>query len=247
MLFVDESGTPPNPGAPIPRYFVVGGVIIPESAWTPVKDRLLGLKARRGIRGEFKWRYFAPGNAEQRNPMRHLCQSARDEIRKELYQIICRTKGIKSIAAICSAAAAYQMPSISDQSGIYHLTYKTVTERFQYYLQDVTDAPCARGIVIADHRGKDDDKGLRAHHQMLLHSSAEFVSTYKNLVESLFLQRSELSIGIQLADLIAGAVWRKFERNDAVWYGHMETSLRRGPNGDPSGYGIIRVPKRNWA
>jgi hypothetical protein len=102
------------------------------------------------------------------------------------------------------------------------------------------------GIIISDHRGSEDDKRLRTHHQKLLYSSAEFVSTYKNLAESLFFQHSNLSIGIQFADMVAGAIWRKYERNDDRWFGSIEPSLRRSPTGDVAGYGIIKVPKRDW-
>lgn len=208
---------------------------------------MLGLKARRGIRGEFKWRYFTPVNDEPRNPMRRLDQSARNEIRTELYQIICSGSAIKTMAAICSAPAVYAMPSVNSQDDLYHLTYKTLSERFQYYLQDES-APGNKqlGMIVSDHRGSHDDRRLRRHHQMLLHSGAEFTSQYKNLVEGLFLEPSNLSVGIQLADMVAGAVWRAHQRNDSYWYSMLEPSLRRDQNGNINGYGLIKVPRSGW-
>lgn len=249
ILFVDESGTPPNPGKAYPRYFVVGGVIIPEGGWASVRDALLGMKARRGIRGELKWRYFAPTNVDERNPMRKLGQDDRDAIRAEVYRTICTIGSIKTIAAVCSVEAAYKVPGVTTQDDVYHLTYKVMTERFQYYLQDLSRAlrRDEYGIIVGDHRGsRDDDKRLRGAHQKLLHSGAEFVSDYRNLIESLFLQPSNLSVGIQLADMIAGAVWRKFERNDERWFAHCESSFRRSKSGELAGYGIVKVPKKGW-
>ena len=137
LLFADESGTPPKPGKAAPRYFVAGAIIIPEHLWHRLRDALFGMKIRRKIRGEFKWRYFAPDNDDAKNPMRHLDAKERDAIRAEIYSIICAEKGIRTMAAVRSAAAAYKMPSVVDQEGIYHLTYKTITERFQYCLQDL--------------------------------------------------------------------------------------------------------------
>ena len=203
------------------------------------------MKVRDKIRGEFKWRYFAPDNDDARNPMRYLAAEERDTIRAEIYSIICAEKGIRTMAAVCSAAAAYKMQSVADQEGIYHLTYKTITERFQYYLQDLSHelGEAVRGVVVADHRSGGDDKKLREHHQKLLYSSGRYISKYANLTESLFLQKSEMSIGIQMADMIAGAVWRMFERGDDRWYKLMESSLRKGPGGQVAGYGIIKVPK----
>lgn len=90
------------------------------------------------------------------------------------------------------------MASINDQQGIYNLTYKVVTERFQYHLQDLSQGigSTQYGLIIADHRERDDDKRLRAHHQMLIHSTAAFTSKYSNLIESLLLQPSDLGSGL---------------------------------------------------
>jgi hypothetical protein len=248
ILFADESGTPPHPGQANQRYFVIGGIIVPESVWHSLRDALLGMKIRRKIRGELKWRFFSPSNDDARNPMKNLSQEERDQIRAEVYAIIIKEKAVKTIAAICSIQAAYNMPSINDQQDIYNIGYKTLTERFQYYLQDQSRSSGVRtlGLIICDHRGKGDDKSLRAHHQMLVHSTAAFTSQYGNLIESVLLQPSNLSIGIQLADMVAGAVWRKCERGDDRWYAMMRDSLRRGPAGQIEGYGIIKVPKANW-
>jgi hypothetical protein len=249
ILFIDESGTPPKPSVERPRYFVVGGIAIPETAWHRIRDAMLGLKVRRKIRGELKWRYFAPTNNDARNPMRNLDQAARDAIRVELYQLICSESSVRTMASICSAKAAYQMPSVTAQDDIYHLTYKTISERFQYYLQDLSSLVGRKefGIIVGDHRTSRDDTRLRRYHQMLLHSSVEFTSKYPNLIESLFLEPSNLSIGIQLADMVAGAAWRKFERNDDRWYSALEPSLRRSKSGRLDGYGIVKVPKRGWS
>ena len=206
---------------------------MPERVWHRLRDALLGMKIRRKIRGELKWRFFAPNNDDSRNPMKDMSQDERDTIRAEIYSIMTKEKAVKTLAAVCSIQAAYRMPSVTDQQGIYNLSYKTITERFQYYLQDQSRASgsATLGLIICDHRGKGDDKRLQAHHQMLVHSTAAFTSRYENLVESVLLQPSNLSIGIQFADLVAGAVWRKCERGDDRWYAMIRESLRRGPAG----------------
>ena len=139
--------------------------------------------------------------------MKSLAQDERDQVRAEIYGMITKEQSVRTLAAVCSIEAAYKMPSVNDQQGIYNLGYKTLTERFQYYLQDESrkSGVPTRGLIICDHRGKGDDKRLRAHHQMLVHSTAAFTSRYENLIESVLLQPSNLSIGIQFADLVAGA------------------------------------------
>jgi hypothetical protein len=243
ILFVDESGTPPKPGTSSPKYFVVGGVIIPEGAWHRVRNSVLGLKLRRGVRGEIKWRYFAPENDDAQNPMRGLPHDRRNQIRAEMLRILTSEASVKAIACVCSPAAAYEMPSIKTPEDLYHGAYKPVTERFQYYLQDLSRSIGARqyGIIVADHRNRQDDTRLRSHHQKLLHGTR-----ITSLIEGLFLGPSHLSVGIQLADLVAGAVWRRFESGDSTWYNLLERSIRRNRTGSVDGHGIIKFPKKDW-
>ncbi len=248
IFFIDESGTPPSPGKGKDTYFVIGGLVVPEQVWHGLRDSLHGMKVRRKLIGELKWRYFAPNNADAANPMLKLQQSERDEIRTELYDMICRVKSIKTMACVACIEAAYDMPSIANRDDLYHFTYKPLSERFQYYLQDLsrTVGRTETGIIVADHRGAKDDERFRGAHEQLLYAPGLFTSRYENLCESLFFQPSNLSVGVQFADMVAGAVWRKFEKNDDRWYKALEPSLRKAPNGNVEGYGIIKFPKRNW-
>ena len=65
-------------------------------------------------------------------------------------------------------------------------------------------------------------------------------------MESLFFLPSDISVGIQLADMVAGAVWRKFEKNDDRCYKMLEPSIRKSPSGQIDGFGIVRFPKGKW-
>lgn len=248
MLFMDESGTPARPGQKLPKYFVVGGIIIPMATWQSLRDGVQGLKIRLKLRGEIKWRYFSPTNDDAHNPMRQLAYEDRNAVRDELYQLICAHRSVKTLACVVSCTAAYRMASVNSPQDIYHLAYKGATERFQYHLQDMSREIGTKqlGIVVSDHRGRDDDKVLRGVHQKLLHSKGEFISSYDNLVEGLFLTPSHHSVGIQLADLVAGAVWRKYERDDGRFFDALVPSLRTGQNGAIDGYGIIKSPKAGW-
>ena len=73
ILFVDESGTAPNPNSKT-KYFVLEGVIIPENAWATVRDWLNAIREEYSITGEIKWRYFSPHNKDEENLVAHLIQ-----------------------------------------------------------------------------------------------------------------------------------------------------------------------------
>ena len=215
MLFLDESGTPPSSTARnANRYFVIAGVVIPEESWRPLRDDNMGMKIRLQVRGELKWRYFAAGNSDDANPLRAMDAAQRDEVRRELFRIVIQTPGLTALACVACVEAAYELDSIEDRDDLYEATYKPVSERFQYYLQDL-DRKTAKGhlgIVVCDHRGAQDDARLKRHHEKLLYAKSSVVSSYPNLIESLFVQSSNLSVGIQIADMIAerfGGIWRK--------------------------------------
>lgn len=69
LCFVDESGTPPNKPNPQKPYFTLGAAIVSAADWHSVADKVLGFRLRHGLRGELKWRFFAPHNHAAENPM----------------------------------------------------------------------------------------------------------------------------------------------------------------------------------
>jgi len=77
-----------------------------------------------------------------------------------------------------------------------------MTERFQYYLQDISRIVGSKinGIIVCDYRQPKDDHQLRHLHQKLLTGSKKHFSIYENLVEGVFIAPSHLSVGIQFAD-----------------------------------------------
>jgi hypothetical protein len=248
LCFVDESGTPAKPGRDHPKFFVIAALILPEERWHGISAKLHGLKTRRAYYGELKWRFFSPDNDDDENPMADWKQPDKNSFRKEVFSIITGDKSVRVVACVCEAKQAYRLPSVTEQEDIYFSTYKVVTERFQYFLQDVSRTSGHRtlGIIVADHRGKGDDERFRNQHQRLVNESHEYTSDYKNLIEGLFLTPSHLSVGIQLVDLVAGAIWRRFEAGDSTWFDVIKPSFRCAANGAIDGYGVCRFPKNLW-
>ena len=213
LCFIDESGSPARQDQTRPRYFVIGGLVVPEEKWHVLASRLSGAKRQFSYFGELKWRYFAPQNNDLDNPMLTWDRNRRDEFRHHIFKIISSDKSVNAVAGVARAFAAYQLSTVQIPSDIYFGTYKVVTERFQYLLQDIsrTSGRKAYGIIVADHRGRGDDEAMRIQHQRLVEQDHIFGSRYGNLIEGLFLTPSHLSVGVQLCDMVAGAIGRKFE------------------------------------
>lgn len=248
LFFIDESQTPPKPtqvGRTAP-YFIIAGVIIHEAQWHGIASDFLTLKRRPefNVRGEVKWRYFGPHNEDPDNSVAHLDQDARDRFREGVYNIIARRRAVRIIANVTDVQAAYALPYVNTQEDLYHFTYKGVSERFQYFLQDMERQVGARqlGIMVADHRGKAQDDSLRTRHHGLIDGDAPVVSNYANYVETVFLTPSHHSVGIQFADLVAGAIGRYFNSKEARFYDQIQGSFRQSADGRIEGYGLVRFP-----
>lgn len=248
LLFVDESGTPPKPGNQEICHFVIGGIVIPEDRWAGMNAKLEGLKREKAYFGEVKWRFFAPNNDDQENPMRLWTQDKRNEFRNRVIAIITETKSCKIIACSSEAPLAYGLGNVNTQDDLYFRTYKLVTERFQYLLQDITRASGRDtfGMIVADHRGRGDDDKMRHQHERLIKESGQFTSNYSNFIEGLFFAPSHLSLGVQLADMVAGAIWRAQTYGDKTWYDKLRPSIRSSAAGKIDGFGVGRFPKGGW-
>jgi hypothetical protein len=250
ILFVDESGTPPPPdkkdGATL---FVLGGVVIPEDFWSRLAVDLRRLKEQFKVTGEIKWRYFAPDKPGGKpHSLSHLSAPEKEALRSKLYEAVAAYKSVRLICVATNVPLAYGLPYIRNADDLYWYSYKQLTERFQYYLQDLerTVGQRVNGIIVCDHRGPKDDSRLRELHEQLLQGKKANFSHYENLIEGLFIAPSHLSVGVQFADMIAGAVFRAFKADDPRYFRQIEASFRRSPAGKLEGYGLVKFPNRGW-
>ena len=249
FCFMDESGTPPKPSAVGKRpYFVIAAVIMHEAQWHGISDELKRLRLRPEfkVKGEIKWRYFGKDNADPDNSVKHLSQPMRDKFREAFFDILVQRKSIRTLACITDIAAAYSKRYVKTPEDLYSYTYKPVSERFQYYLQDMSRQVGDKqlGIMVADHRGKKQDDGLRTSHHGLIDNDGLFSSNYPNYIETVFMTPSHLSVGIQFADMVAGAVARSVNTSEKSFFEKIKGTLRSGPTGKVEGFGLVRFPGR---
>ena len=128
----------------MPRYFVFGGLVIPEERWHGVRDQLIGLKLRLKYRGEVKWRYFAPQNKDASNPMLGWNPDRKEEFRRAVFKIVTETKSLRIIEF--ATRRLLRTWERHHQEDIYFGTYKVVAERFQYLPKASAE------IVVVRHR-----------------------------------------------------------------------------------------------
>ncbi|WP_157014304.1 DUF3800 domain-containing protein [Mesorhizobium xinjiangense] len=251
FFFIDESGTPPKPGSKKSNpYFIIAGIVMHESQWHGIAGevRHLCAKPKYRVGGEIKWRYFGMHNSEPDNSVSHLDQATRDAFRSEYFSILTKRKSVKIIACVASVEAAYNTAYVKDAESLYHYTYKPVSERFQYHLQDLSRFVGDKqlGLIVGDHRGRKQDDEFRVHHSDMVENETAFVSNYDNFVECIFLTPSHMSIGVQMADMVAGAIGRAFNIGDRTFFDVIRPSFRTNAAGKYEGFGLVKFPTKGW-
>lgn len=246
LFFIDESGTIPSKNnSDGIDYFTLGGIVIPEDLWHELDKEFAGLKTRYEINGEIKWRYFSPQKiGAASHPLSHLTALQKEELRLSIYQLITKFKSIRLICALVDIKAAYKLDYVLNNNDLYWFAYKQMIERFQYYLQDISYivGSTMNGIIVCDNRQPKDDHQLRHLHQKLLTGSKRHFSVYENLIEGVFIAPSHLSVGIQFADMVAGAAYRNFVRKDDRYFNLIKSSFRKGSDDQIEGYGLVHWP-----
>ncbi len=250
LFFIDDSGTISPKTKIFQKHFVLGGLVIPEDQWHNLERDFSYVCKNFKVTGEIKWRFFGQkiGREDEDNSLSHLTIEERDELRRSLLLKITKYQSIKIIVSVVHLPTIYSLPMVNLPEEVYSFTYKPLTERFQYYLQDLSRSVGSKinGIIISDQRNPAQDRNLRNFHFKLLKSNSILESKYENLIETLFLAPSHHSIGIQFADLISGAIFRYFEHGDDRWFRLIEPNFRKGVKGNIEGYGLVRIPKNGW-
>jgi hypothetical protein len=99
--------------------------------------------------------------------------------------------------------------------------------------------------MFFDTKGNKMDSRLKeAYH--LLYDQGDFISKYRCIVDSLFIDYSHQNIGLQMADFCAGVfngTLRGFEQSKKTFKNIIWQKVRR-KNKNVFGYGISEVPKR---
>lgn len=243
LLFIDESGSL----APMCKHkpddkFVLGGIIISEDTWFKIDADLKAVKKKYAVEKEIKWRYFYQ-NKDKQTPISHLVEEQKEQLRTDVFGIISKYKSIRIISVIADVGLCYKKSHINSDDDLYWFAYKRLIERFQYYLQDLSrETGCKmNGIAICDNRQNRQDQRLQNMHYRMMHGQEEHTSKFGNILEGAFIVPSHFSTGIQLADMVAGGVYRWFAKNDDRFFRQIAARIRTNPDGRMDGYGIIKL------
>lgn len=117
-----------------------------------------------------------------------------------------------------------KLASYMDQEKLKRKAYELLLERIQSFLQEFHSKHF--GVIVADDVSVQSNRSLALKHSWFQRSGTTSTVRLRNIVEMPFFVRSELSNGIQLADLCAYDVYRAF-RYEQPGYEYFRAILPR--------------------
>ncbi len=229
-MFIDESGDPSRGTTP---HLVLGGVIIRADQWATLNAQLDAIKVKYGFNPsiEIKWRHIRnPGG--HKNPVHAFSDQDRIQLGRDVLSIIRDSSSTRVMGVVIDKGAAFMRNEITGPEDVYERAVTFLMERFQYYLQATGDV----GLVIQDERQQGQDIRLRAFYRSLLIAGTRW-TRFPAIIENVFLAPSHLSLGIQLADFAAGAIYAAHSPNPDLKFfniiqgkitGNRYTGIRHG-------------------
>lgn len=116
-----------------------------------------------------------------------------------------------------------------DRTKLHRKAWELLIERLQSFLE--TEHRKHNGVLVTDDVSREANRSLAMKHAHLLLEGTSAAKHLRHITEMPLFVRSELSNGVQLADLVSYNVYRVFRRNDpdyewfrrtvqpAIWWG----------------------------
>lgn len=221
FFYLDESGSrDPSAGTrerPKDHIYVLLAVGMHERQWWPFEMEVSQLKLdlaadlRRGGFGDFdladcevKSNWLRRPNERERRPfLRHLGPLALENLTNVYLDQVAKRNAVVMASVIDKR---YLHPGTTFEA-LHQKSYELLLERVQNYISGYH--PQQQALVIMDDMDRGLNRAVAMRHASFLRSGNSNTA-FQNIVEYPFFTRSELSNGVQLADLLAYNVYRAF-------------------------------------
>jgi len=234
-------------------YFIRATYIIRGMEWKLLSQRYADLKSARGLPldKEIKWSYVWSLRNYQKNnrpiPENKDFYFLKDFDYRELIDFVKEALGLLNDLdykkVIITVTYNHYCPSINEVN-LYKMHLQEHMQRIEMELQG-SDENLA--VLFLDPISKKKNELLRnAYH--LLYNKGDFIENYRHIKDSLNFENSHQSVGVQLADYIAGCFsgfLKGYTRSVEMFCEEVAPHLRTSQGDDPFGYGIREVPREN--
>lgn len=252
FIFSDEHGNylrePTDKQRRKEPYYIRSCILIDGNEWKNLNTQFNELFDTHGIPkvGEVKWNQIWPLRNYQRNndeiPADRDFYFLRNTDYHNVIDFVEGAIGLLSKLnyAKCILTITFNNHGRQQTETIYRFHLQELMQRIQMELQDDENN---LGVLFIDPLNKEKNQFLReAYHS--LYSSGDLIENYSHIKDSLNFEFSHHSVGIQIADFIAGCtsgMLKGYSRSQEIFRDHVLPVLRK--NGDKiMGYGIREVP-----
>lgn len=261
--FCDESGnyisSPSDKAIRQSPFFVTSTVIINAKDWKFLKNKIAYIKNKYNIPIEQEVKYSHLYEALKAHKTGKMDKLIKDKLYLTKIDFRILTEYFKDVLAFLHDNRLLHSSiicNITDNSSINGLKEDTILkwhlqntmQRFNMELSSLKNNPNDYGILFVDTKGENKDNILRKTYDSIF-NNGDFMK-YDGLMDGLNIQISHHSVGIQLADLVAGVTlgWlRGYSPSVELFENFIYPKLRKDiKTGKVLGYGLVLIPKR-WS
>lgn len=231
LLYLDESGSPSDPHQ---EYFILAGLSIFERQGYWISQELDKIAARFNLAEPQSIELHGSPMLQGRDGWKVHGLNSRLEAMRDALSVFSKSHvSNRLFAAVISKSKSYPRDPLE-------YAFEQVCSRFDQYLMRLhRHNDTQRGVIICDRTTVQNEKGL----QSLISNFREVGHRWgilRNLSEVPLFIDSRASRLIQLADLIAYALSRHFERKDSRFY---DIISQRFDEADGRIHGLYHLPK----
>jgi hypothetical protein len=210
LLYVDESGAADDKSC---EHCVLAGFSVYETR-TYWIDKAISDIVCKHIPSYPAIEIHASPMRSGKGEWRRIPQNVRDDILMETLNLIASDRGIRLFASVIAKSKAPVLSTISDD------LFSQVASRFDMFLRRIYKhggrGDVQRGIAIFD-ESKEELK-IQSLSHIFTSQGNQWGNRLNNFAEVPLFLNSKMSRLIQLADVIAYSIFRKFEYNDDTYF-----------------------------
>lgn len=244
-------------------YYIRTTLIMNAQEWKLLSAEFKQLKIRYGlpIAKEIKWSHVWTLRVHQEQnrqfPSDHELKFLEKYTYSKLIDFVEESLQIINILKEKRIIATYTKNEKASSINEKHMLHFHLQEHMQRIEMELQKNENNLGVLFFDPVNQKKNELFRKVYSEL-YENGDFVNSYKFIKDSLNIENSHHSVGIQIADYISGAFSSVLKANSSnnylrgvkMYFKNIHPNLRRDPEGRVQGYGIREVPSnrilRNW-
>jgi len=241
FMFVDASGDPGPFRGENTRFYVLSGLILMPEKWYEAYNGILDIISRFFPRIDLTRRPELHMNHLRRGKgiYGRLNRDQRRQMADAIYNLIEKIEPI--IISIVVDKEKY-FARYTKSYPVKHTSFHYLMDRYERFLS----RRASYGILIYDYEGKRDrdirnmleESRLIGSYNYRFHTRWQ----YERIVETIFFTESETSIGLQLADFVAYAIFACYEKKYCERFNQLQPFFDKSPSGSIENYGLKVIP-----